>query len=150
MRVERGERDLMRAQRTSFGWALRLDRGEEIFESLREFAAREGIRSAGFTGIGSIDEAELGFFDPATLTYSRRRFEGDHEIGSLTGNISFLDGAPFPHGHLVLGGRDFVAHTGHLFRAVVSVTCEILVVTDPGTLLRVSRPDLGFSPLEPK
>jgi predicted DNA-binding protein with PD1-like motif len=38
---------------------------------------------------------------------------------------------------------------GHLFRAVVTVTCEAQIVMDGGTLRRARRPDLGFNPLEP-
>jgi len=140
----------MQAQRMAWGWTLRLDRGEEIVESLRAFAEHEGVRAAFFTAIGAVGETELGFFDPTTMAYERRRFEGDHEIGSLNGNISMLEGRPFPHAHIVIGRRDFGAWTGHLFRGVVTVTCEIQLVTDPGVLVRQSRPDLGYNPLDPQ
>ena len=140
----------MQAQRTRWGWTLRLDRGEEIVESVRAFAAREGLRSGIVSGIGAVGETDVGFFDPGTRTYATRRFEGDHEIGALTGNLSELEGQSFPHLHIVLAGPDFVAHTGHLFRGVVSVTCELQIVTDPAVMLRLSRPDLGFNPLDPR
>jgi len=140
----------MQAQRTTYGWILRLDRGEEIVGSLATFAEREGIRAGFLSAIGAVGEAELGFFGPERGVYDRRTFTGDHEIGALTGNFSELEGRPFPHCHVVLSGPDFVAHTGHLFRGVVTVTCEIQVVTDPGVLRRVARPDLGFNPLEPR
>jgi predicted DNA-binding protein with PD1-like motif len=140
----------MRSQRVSYGWVLRLDRGEEIVGALEAFATLEQVRAAAVTGIGSVNEAELGFFAPATGQYARRVFTGDHEIGSLHGNVSVLDGKSFAHCHVVLGGPNFSAWTGHLFRGVVSVTCEIQLVTDPGVLLRERRPDLGFNPLDPK
>lgn len=140
----------MEAQRTTYGWVLRLDRGEEIVESVAAFAAREGIRAAGVTGLGAVGETELGFFHPDSRSYDHQRFGGDHELGSLTGNVSELDGRPFPHLHAVIAGADFVAHSGHLFRGVVSVTCEIQLVTDPGVLVRASRPDLGWNPLAPR
>ncbi len=140
----------MQAQRTRWGWTLRLDRGEEIVETVRVFAGREGIRAGILSGIGAVGETEAGFFDPAAGAYETRRFEGDHEIGALTGNISELDGQPFPHCHIVLGGRDMVAYTGHLLRGLVSVTCELQIVTDPGILVRMARPDLGYNPLDPR
>lgn len=139
----------MKSQRTRYGYVLRLDAGEDIVEALRTFAAAEGVRAGLISGIGAVGDTELGFFARGTREYVRRRFEGEHEIGVLTGNFSELDGAPFPHCHIVIAGDDFVAHTGHLFRGVVTVTCEIQVVTDPGTVRRVARPDLGFNPLEP-
>lgn len=138
----------MQQQKTSYGWALRFDRGEDVWEGLRAFAEREGVRSGAISGLGSAGECELGFFARESGEYVRRTFTGEHEIGSLTGNFSELDGRPFPHCHIVIAGADFVAHTGHLFRAVVTLTCEVQVVTGPGTLLRATRPDLGYNPLE--
>jgi hypothetical protein len=139
----------MKHQRTRYGYVLRLDPGEDIVESLRAFGAGQDIRCGLISGIGAVGETELGFFVRDRRTYVRRRFEGEHEIGVLTGNFSELEGTPFPHCHIVLAGDDFVAHTGHLFRGVVTVTCEIQIVTDPEALKRASRPDLGFNPLEP-
>lgn len=138
----------MQQRRTSYGWALRFDRGEDIWESLRAFAEREGVRSGAISGLGSVGECELGFFVEASRAYVRRTFTGEHEIGSLTGNFSELDGRPFPHCHVVIAGADFVAHTGHLFRGIVTLTCEVQVVTGPDVLPRATRPDLGYNPLE--
>jgi predicted DNA-binding protein with PD1-like motif len=141
----------MQAQRLSFGWVLRLDAGEEIVAELRRFAAASGVRAGLITGIGSVGRAELGFFVRSTLEYTRRTFTGDHEVLSLLGNFSVLEGEPFPHCHLILAGDDYAAHGGHLFSAIVSMTCEIHVVTGAGdVLLRPARPDLGFHPLAPR
>lgn len=138
----------MQSQRTQHGWVLKIEPGEEIVGTLQAFASAHGIRAGLISGLGAVDEAELGFFVPGTREYVRKVFRGDHEIGSLTGNFSQLEGRSFPHCHVVLGGRDFTAHTGHLFRGVVSVTCEVWIVTDPGVMERVRRPELGFNPLE--
>jgi predicted DNA-binding protein with PD1-like motif len=138
----------MQSQRTSYGWALKIEPGEEIVAALRSFAERHRVRAGLIHGLGAVGETELGFFVPATRRYVREVFRGDHEIGSLTGNFSELEGHPFPHCHVVIAGDDFVAHTGHLFRGVVTVTCEVQIVTDPGVLRRVTRSDLGFNPLE--
>ena len=138
----------MQFRSTRYGYALRLDGGEEIVASLRQFAAERGIRAGLISGIGAVGETELGFFLRTTGTYTTRTFVGEHEIGVLTGNFSELEGEPFPHCHIVIAGEDMVAHTGHLFRGMVTVTCEVQIVTDPGLLRRVRRPDLGFNPLE--
>jgi predicted DNA-binding protein with PD1-like motif len=139
----------LKSQRTRYGYVVRIDSGEEIIASLRAFARAEGVRSGLISGLGAVGEADLGFFVRATGQYVTRTFAGEHEIGSLTGNFSELDGEPFPHCHAVIAGEDFVAHTGHLFRGVVTVTCEVQVITDPDVLRRVRRADLGFNPLEP-
>lgn len=139
----------MKSQRTGYGWLVRLDAGEEIVGSLASWAEAHGIVGGTISGIGAVGEAELGFFHRHTRSYERRTFLGEHEILSLLGNFSVLEGRPFPHCHLILCGPDFVAHGGHLFRGVVTVTCEVHVVASDRLLLREARPDLGFHPLEP-
>jgi len=135
-------------QRTRYGYALKIDAGEEIVAALASFAEAEGIRAGAISGLGAMADPELGYFVRGTRDYVRRTFPGEWEIGSLTGNFSELDGKPFPHCHAVIGGPDFAAYTGHLFRGMVTVTCEAQVVTDPGVLRRIRRRDLGFNPLE--
>ena len=138
----------MEFQRTRYGYAVRIDAGEEIVESLAAFAAAQGVRAGSISGIGSVVDPELGYFVRQSRDYTRRVFAGDWELGALTGNFSELDGRPLPHCHAVIGGADFAAHAGHLFHGVVAVTCEAQVMTDAGVLRRVSRPDLGFNPLD--
>ena len=100
------------------------------------------MRAGLISGLGAVGETELGFFVRATGTYVTRTFLGEHEIGSLTGNFSELDGQPFPHCHAVIAGEDFAAHTGHLFRGVVGSapratilsTTSIPLMTMPNTV----------------
>jgi len=139
----------MRSQRTAHGWVLRLDGGEEIVSALAGWAQANAVPGGAISGIGSVGETELGFFRRETSAYERRTFTGEHEILSLLGNLSLLDGKPFPHCHLILAGPDFIAHGGHLFRGVVTLTCEVHVVTSGIAIVRESRPDLGFHPLAP-
>jgi predicted DNA-binding protein with PD1-like motif len=137
----------MEFQRTRYGYALKIEPGEDLFLTLQTFAEQQSLKAGAILGLGAVGETELGFFVPATRSYVRQVFPGDHEIGSLIGNFSEFDGKPFPHCHLVIAGQDFVAHSGHLFRGVVTVTCEVQIVTDPGVLRRIRRDDLGFHPL---
>ena len=138
----------MNSQRTRYGYALRLDPGEEIVASLTAFAHRAQIRGGLISGLGAVGETELGFFVRSTSSYIRRTLTGEHEILALTGNFSELDGEPFPHCHIIVAGEDFVALGGHLFSAVVTVTCEAQIVVHDGAIRRVRKPDLGFNPLE--
>lgn len=139
----------MKSQRTGYGWLVRLDAGEEIIATLAAWAEAHGVRGGTISGIGAVGEAELGFFWRDQKTYERRTFQGEHEILSLLGNFSLLEGRPFPHCHMILAGADFVPHGGHLFRGEVTVTCEVHVVVSSTPIVRESRPDLGFHPLAP-
>jgi predicted DNA-binding protein with PD1-like motif len=138
----------MKSQRTSYGYVLRLDPGEEIAAALAAFARRANVRGGLISGLGAVGETELGFFVRPTSSYLRRTLTGEHEILALTGNFSDLEGEPFPHCHIIVAGDDFAAVGGHLFRAVVTVTCEIQIVLADAPIRRVRRPDLGFNPLE--
>lgn len=140
----------MKAQAVRYGYIVRVDPGEEIVATLTAFARARGLKSGLVSGLGAVNLAELGFFVRATKTYVRHTFEGEFEILAMTGNLSELDGEPFLHAHLLLSADDFQAFGGHLFRGVVSVTCEAQLVTDPLTMRRVRRADLGFNPIEPQ
>lgn len=138
----------MQVQRTRFGYAVRLETGEEVMESFCALAAREGIRAAFVSGIGKISDPELGWFAASSRTYQRREFPGDWELIALSGNLSELDGQPFAHLHATLGGEDYRSVSGHLFRGVTSVTCEAMVLTDPGVFHRLPGPPGGLNPLD--
>jgi hypothetical protein len=138
----------MKSQRTPYGYVLRLDPGEEIAATLAAFARRENVRGGLISGLGAVGETELGFFVRATSSYIRRTLTGEHEILALTGNFSDLEGEPFAHCHIIVAGDDFAAVGGHLFSAIVTVTCEIQIVVADSAIRRVRRPGLGFNPLE--
>jgi predicted DNA-binding protein with PD1-like motif len=139
----------MKHQRTRYGFVVRLDPGEEIIATLREFAAAERIGCGLISGLGAVGDPELGYYARRTGEYVRQVVAGEFEILSLTGNVSELEGTPFPHCHIVIGDDAFGARGGHLFRGTVTVTCEVQIVSDPRTLLRVRVPGSAFSPLEP-
>jgi predicted DNA-binding protein with PD1-like motif len=73
----------MEFQRTRYGYALKIEPGEEIFTTLQAFAQAHSLKAGAILGLGAVGETELGFFVPATRSYVRQVFTGDHEIGSL-------------------------------------------------------------------
>jgi len=107
------------------GYIVVLEIGDEIIGSLIEFARAESIDGGVFTGIGALGEAEIGFFDLEKKAYRRKTIKMQRELISLNGNFAFDGENPVVHAHVVLGGPDFVCEGGHLFRGIVSVTCEI-------------------------
>jgi predicted DNA-binding protein with PD1-like motif len=119
----------------SSDYIVRLDAGEKIVETLKALCERDAIGAGFFSGLGAVDEAEIGHFDPASNDYTWIRLSGPYEIVSLYGNITTVDGKPFIHAHIALGDNTFAVRGGHLKEAEVSVTCEI-------TLTRF-RDDIG-------
>ena len=104
---------------------IRIDKDEDLFESLLAWAEKEQIKSGHLSGIGALKDVELGFYHLNKKQYERKVFPKEAELLSLEGNLSFLDNKPFFHIHAVLGDEGFRAFGGHLFSAKVAVTCEI-------------------------
>jgi hypothetical protein len=130
------------------GYALRLERGEEIHAALGAWAAETGLHGAFVTGLGAVEDVELGFYDLERRVYERRVVRGRFEILSLTGNLSLREGKPFLHAHVALSRDDFTVTGGHLFRAVVTATVEIAVTHADLRLSREPDEDIGLPLLE--
>jgi hypothetical protein len=116
---------------------IRLDPGDEVVASLRDFALATKIQAAWVSGFGSLDAAVLGFLDPDAREYLRRRFEERLEIGSLTGTLSREGDRPYVHLHAVVAPRELLAYAGHLHEGKVAVLVEMVVVDLGGRLDRV-------------
>jgi hypothetical protein len=134
----------MRYRAVQGGWAVVLQRGDDLLGCLQQFARDTGLRAGFFNGLGAVCDVQLAYWDMSRREYLRTDLEGDQEIGGLTGNIAVLDGAPFVHAHAVLSGHDFLARTGHLMRARVSATVEIFVDDFGGAIHRALDAETGL------
>jgi uncharacterized protein len=110
---------------------VRLDRGEPVIASLLDYLGRRRILGGSIVGLGAVEAAELGVFDPRRREYDRTVLAEPRELLSLLGTISRLDGRPFVHAHVVLGNPDLSVVGGHLFEARVAVTGEFVIDAAP-------------------
>jgi predicted DNA-binding protein with PD1-like motif len=108
-------------------FAVILDKGDELVETLTGFVSFQQIHGGVVRGIGGITKAILGFFDNEKKEYLRKEFTGFYELANLTGDISIVDGKPFCHLHAVISDVEMQTFSGHLFSAEVSVTAEIFI-----------------------
>lgn len=130
---------------------VRLDRGEEVVETLTGLFATTGVAAASLTGIGAVRDTELGYYDLATKSYRTRQVPEVCELLGLVGNVALVEGdpsRPFVHGHVTLGTPTFEAIGGHLVRATVAVTVEVVVTPLPGALSRRLDPEVGLRLLD--
>ncbi len=125
-------------------YVVRLDAGEKIVETLKALCERDAIGGGFFSGLGAVDEAEIGRFDPAAKDYAWIKLSGPREIVSLNGNITKVDGRPFIHAHIALGDGTFAVKGGHLKEAIVSVTCEITLTRFRDDIGRMKDEATGF------
>ena len=127
---------------------LRIDRGEEIIEAVRTVAEKEHIRLASVEALGATDDFTVGVYDVAEKHYDSKTFIGPHEIVSLVGTITEKDGAFYQHLHMSAGNARCEVFGGHLNRAVVSATCEMVIRILPGVVGRRPDPEIGINLLQ--
>lgn len=126
----------------------RIDRGEEIHEQLEKIALREDVRLAEVSALGAVDDFTVGVYKVAEKQYFANSFQGPFEIVSLTGTISTKDGAYYAHLHMSAGNEKGEVFGGHLNRARVSATCEMVISVIDGTVERRFDPEIGLNLFE--
>ncbi|MDD3411447.1 MAG: DNA-binding protein [Eubacteriales bacterium] len=124
---------------------VRMDKGEEIVETLTHLAKRENLRLAEISGIGATNDFTVGLYNLAEHEYHANTFEGDHEIVSLLGTLTIRHGEPYLHLHMSCAEGDGSVVGGHLTRAVVSATCEVVLRLSQGRVERRHDEDVGLN-----
>ena len=87
----------------------------------------------------------MGVFKTDDKKYLPNDFSGSFEIVSLTGTINTMDGAFYCHLHMSAGNDKGEVFGGHLNRAVVSATCEMVVNILEGTVDRYYDEQIGLN-----
>ena len=126
-------------------YVMRLDPGDEIVEKVLWLAAVEQIKLATVTGLGAVDNVTLGLYSPDTKQFKANMFHADFEIVSLTGTITTQRGRPYTHLHMAVGDLSGRCYGGHLNRAVVSATAELVIQTIPGEVDRQPDAKIGLN-----
>ena len=124
---------------------LRLDPGEEILTSLAKLAEQEQIILAEVTGLGALNELEICVYDVAAKQYYTNTYAEALELLSLSGTITRMEGKPYLHVHASAGDSTGKAVGGHLKKAVISATGEILVRIIDGQVSRKFNETIGLN-----
>lgn len=114
----------------------RADRGEEILESVKRIALAENIKLASVSALGAVDDFTVGVYNVEEKKYYSNNFTGSFEIVSLTGTINTMNGEFYAHLHMSAGNDRGEVFGGHLNKATVSATCEMVITLING---RVDR-----------
>lgn len=127
-------------------FVLVLDPGEEAFTTITNFAKSEDLLGAALTALGAFERATVGWFDIAKKEYRKIEVAEQCEALSLVGDIAIDDkGAQSLHLHAVLGLCDGSTRGGHLLKAIVQPTLEVMLKETPKALRRKKRSDLGLA-----
>lgn len=123
----------------------RLDKGEEILEQLEIIARKESIKLASVSALGATNDITVGVFRTGEKKYYANHFTGDMEIVSLTGTVSTMDGKYYAHLHMSAGDDQGHVFGGHLNRAVISATCEMVIRIIDGQVDREFNETVGLN-----
>ena len=124
---------------------VRIDKDEEILEKVKELALKEKIRLAAVQALGATNSFTVGVYNVAEKKYYANTFSGSFEIVSLTGTINTMNGEFYTHLHMSAGNDKGEVFGGHLNRAVVSATCEMVVDVLDGTVDHAYDPVTGLN-----
>jgi predicted DNA-binding protein with PD1-like motif len=129
---------------------LVFETGDELVSRLTDWASEQRLGGSSFTGIGAFCEATLGYYDLQTQEYVEIPVDDQVELLVLAGDVT-LDGQGGwnVHAHATCGRRDGSVIGGHVLRAVVRPTLELVVTTTPTHLQRRHDAASGLAPIQP-
>ncbi len=123
----------------------RIDKGEEILEKVKVIAEKENIKLATVSAIGAVCDFTVGVLKTSEKKYLSNDFKGDFEIVSLGGTISTMNGEVYTHLHMSAGDEKGNVFGGHLNRAIISATCEMIISEINGELDRAFNEEVGIN-----
>ena len=123
----------------------RIDKGEEVLEKIKEISLKEKIKLTSVRSLGATNHFTVGVFKTDEKKYYSNEFKGNFEIVSLTGTINTMDGEFYTHIHMSAGNDKGEVFGGHLNRAVVSATCEMVINIIDGTVDRYFDEEIGLN-----
>ena len=117
-------------------YAIILEYNDEAMESILSFARDKNIHAAQFSAIGAFSEVMLGYFDFEIKDYKKIGIKEQVEVLMFAGDISMYKNESKVHAHVVIGKEDGTAHGGHVLKAYVHPTLEIILTESPAYLKR--------------
>ena len=125
--------------------AIRLEKGEEVLESIKEVCEKENITAGTIQALGACDHAVVGVYNVEEKKSYANTFDEALEITNLTGNISVKNGEVYLHIHATLGNEEGKCFGGHLNEAKISATCEIFIHKINGYIGRIYDENIGLN-----
>ena len=123
----------------------RFERGEEVHEALKQIALKEDIKLASISAIGATDDFTIGVYKVDDKSYTEKIFKGIFEILGINGTITTKDGKYYPHLHISASDDEGHGLGGHLIRANISVTCEMVIDIIDGRVERKMDDEIGIN-----
>lgn len=124
---------------------VRIDKNEEILEQIKSIALKEKIKLALVSALGATNDFTVGVYKVDEKKYYSNNFKGNFEIVSLTGTINTMNKEFYTHIHMSAGNEKGEVFGGHLNRAIVSATCEMVISIIDGEVDRYHDEEIGLN-----
>lgn len=124
---------------------IRMDKDEEIIETLKKVCLKENVKLASLSAIGAIKQFKIGVYDVEKKQYFSKDYSGTYEIVSLLGNISTMNDEYYSHLHISCSSFDGNVIGGHLNSGIVSATVEMFLSVIDGRVDRKVDPVTGLN-----
>lgn len=134
----------MVSTKTTNGYLLRFDQGEEFVRLLAQFCEDNKVQAGWISGLGGALWADLAFYHLDQKAYEFDRIDEPLEVASLSGNVSMVSGKPFLHIHAVVADLNYHAYAGHLKELSVAATLEVRLEVYDQSLTRVHNDASGL------
>jgi predicted DNA-binding protein with PD1-like motif len=125
-------------------YAVIFSPGDDVLDGLSEFARREEVGAAQITGIGGIHDGLLGWYDRDRKMFREIAIDQQAEVISLVGDIALMADQPAAHVHMAVALADGSTRGGHLLRATVWPTLEVMITESPRALHKQHDMDTGI------
>ena len=119
----------MEYKKNYYKYLIRLDSGEEIAASLKEFCLREKVGLGSITGVGLVNNATIILPSFDNQNTQEQKLNGNFELVPLSGNISLRQNQPDLQLQAKLVNTESKIFNGLLLKATASSVCQIIIDT---------------------
>jgi predicted DNA-binding protein with PD1-like motif len=125
-------------------YVLIFESGDEVMTELKKFMQENNVTAARFSAIGAFSGATLAYFDWEKKEYQNFSINEQVEVLTLTGDVALKEGKPAIHAHVIVGFKDGSTKGGHLQKAHVRPTLEVMLEKSPAYLRKSFDEESGL------
>lgn len=131
-------------------YAIVFYKGDEVLSGLTDWAIKNKVKTAHFTGIGAVSSATVAWLDLSKKLYREIDVPEQVEVLSLTGDIAEFNGKPVVHMHAVMGRLDGSTVGGHVWELNANPTIEVFVTQAERTVHKLPDDASGMKLIHPE
>ena len=134
----------MKHTKTGNTYIIKVERGENVINTLTDFCKAEGIENGYMRGIGAVEWVSCGYYELDIKEYHFTEYDEMVEVVSMTGNVALKEGEPFLHVHALFTNTKNEAFGGHVAEMRVGVVLEVVLEALPTKIERELDDEIGL------